>query len=174
MDIEKANHWLTLITNIGVLVGIGLLVLELNQNSSLMRAEMHAMRAEAKATRQIEQANSGEMIRILHTIYAAGFPENPGSLDALDGEDLFRLSAFIAGINEVVQNWHFQCQQGLLDVEICGAGYESQVRYLIAMSKGLGLDFRNNRPSFIADLRRIGEEAGMPVPDEDGRWPQGK
>ena len=55
MDIEKTNHWLTLVTNVGVLIGIGLLVYELNQNTNLMRAEMHAMRAEAKATRQMEK-----------------------------------------------------------------------------------------------------------------------
>jgi hypothetical protein len=172
MNIEKVNHWVGLFTNIGVVVGVLLLVIEINQNSTLMRAEMHAMRAEAKATRQIEQANSGEMIRILYTAYSAGFPDNPDGLDALSGEDQYRFAAFVSGVNEVVQNWHFQCQQGLLDVEICGAGYESMVRSLLGMSKGLGLDFSNNRPSFVADVRRIGKKAGMPVPDEDGTWPQ--
>lgn len=172
MDLEKANHWITLLTNIGVMVGVGLLVIEINQNSNLMRAEMHAMRAEAKATRQIEQANSGEMIRILYTAYSAGFPEDPHGLDALSGEDQYRFAAFVSGVNEVVQNWHFQCQQGLLDDEICGAGYESMVRNLLSMSRGLGRGFADNRPSFIADVRRIGNEAGMPVPNEDGTWPQ--
>ena len=171
MDIEKANHWLTLITNVGVLIGIALLVFELNQNSNLMRAEMHAMRAEAKATRQIDQANSGEMIRIMYEAYAAGFPQDPAGLESISGEDRFRFLAFRDGLNEVVQNWHFQCQQGLLDEEICGAGYESQVRGLISMSRGLGVGFTSNRPSFIADLRRIGKEAGMQVPNEDGSWP---
>ena len=170
MNIEKANHWITLITNVGVLIGIALLVLELNQNSSLMRAEMHAMRAEAKATRQIDQANSGEMIRIMYQAYAAGFPRDPAGLEALSGEDRFRFVAFLGGLNEVVQNWHFQCQEGLLDEEICGAGYESQVRGLVSMSHGLGLGFTSNRPSFIADVRRIAADAGLPVPDEDGRW----
>ena len=171
MDIEKANHWMTLVTNIGVLIGIVLLVFELNQNSNLMRAEMHAMRAEAKATRQIDQANSGEIIRIMYAAYAAGFPHDPAGLESLSGEDRFRFSAFVAGLNEVVQNWHFQCQQGLLDEEICGAGYESQVRGLISMSHGLGMGFTTNRPSFIADVRRIALEAGMSVPNEDGSWP---
>ena len=172
MDIEKVNHWLTLITNVGVLVGIALLIFELNQNSSLMRAEMHAIRAEAKATRQIEQANSGELIRIMYQAYSAGFPGNPAGLDVLSGEDQFRFGTFVAGLSEVVQNWHFQCQQGLLDEEICGAGYESQVKSLVSMSRGLGIGFTSSRPSFIADVRRIAAEASLPVPDEDGRWPE--
>lgn len=170
MDMEKTNQWLTLLTNVGVLVGIVLLVVELNQNTALTRAQMHATRAEAKASRQIEQANSGEMLRIMYTAYEAGFPGNPESLEVLDGEDLFRFRAFVAGLNEVVQNWHFQCQQDLLDAEICGPGYESQVRGLISMSHALGADFRNNRPSFVADVRRLAAKAGLPVPAEDGSW----
>jgi len=35
-----------------------------------MRAEMPAMRAEAKATRQMDQANSGEMVRIMYVVIA--------------------------------------------------------------------------------------------------------
>jgi hypothetical protein len=172
MDIEKTNHWLTLVTNVGVLIGIGLLVYELNQNTNLMRAEMHAMRAEAKATRQMEQANSGEVTRIMFEARSAGFPGNSEALDALTPLDRFRYSAFISGLNETVQNWHYQCQEDLLDDELCQSGYESMARSLLQTSHGLGIDFTANRPSFVADLRRIGNEAGLPVPDEDGRWPQ--
>lgn len=38
MDAEKVNRWLTLGANLGVLVGIVLILTELNQNSELMRA----------------------------------------------------------------------------------------------------------------------------------------
>jgi hypothetical protein len=40
MDSDRINRWLTLGANVGVLVGIILLVLELNQNSVLMRAQI--------------------------------------------------------------------------------------------------------------------------------------
>jgi hypothetical protein len=171
MDLEKTNQWLTLLTNIGVLIGLLLLVFELNQNRELMRAQMHASRAEAKATRQIEQANSGEMIRIMYTAYAAGFPNDPNALETLSGEDRFRFGAFLAALNEVVQNWHFQCEQDLLDPDMCAAGYESQLRNLISMSHALGADFSNNMPTFIGDVRRVAAESGLPIPREDGRWP---
>lgn len=170
MNLKQLDRWVSLATNVGVLVGILLLVLELNQNTSLMRAEMHAMRAEAKATRQMEQANSGEMIRIMYEASAAGFPQDPGGLDALAPVDRYRFSAFLAGLTEAVQNWHYQCQQELLDEELCRTGYESQARGLIVWSHALGLDFSSSRPSFIADLRRLATASGLPVPNEDGTW----
>jgi len=172
MDIEKTNHWLTLVTNVGVLIGIALLVYELNQNTNLMRAEMHAMRAEAKATRQMEQANSGEITRIMFEARSGGFPQNSEALSVLTPLDRFRLATFTGGLAETVQNWHYQCQEELLDDELCQSGYESMARSLLRTSRGLGIDFTANRPSFVADLRRLGKEAGIPVPDEDGRWPQ--
>ena len=137
-----------------------------------MLAQMHASRAEAKATRQIERANSGEMIRIMYAAYDAGFPNDPKALEQLSGEDVFRFQAFLAGLNAVVQNCHFQCRQGLLDPGLCGTGYESQVRGLIVMSRALGADFRNNMQTFIDDARRIASEAGLPAPNEDGTWPE--
>ena len=172
MELGRTNQWLTLLTNVGVLVGILLLVVELKQNRDLMRAQMHANRAEAKATRQIEQANSGEMIRIMYSAYAAGFPNDPDALEKLSGEDVFRFQAFVAGLNEIVQNWYFQCDQGLLDPDLCGAGYEAQVRGLVRMSRALGADFSTNMPGFVADVRRIAKEAGLRIPEPDGTWRQ--
>jgi hypothetical protein len=40
MDNDKLNRWLRLGANIGVLVGIALLIYELNQNRELMRAQV--------------------------------------------------------------------------------------------------------------------------------------
>ena len=39
MDSDRLNRWLTLGANLGVLVGIVLLLLELDQNRKLMRAK---------------------------------------------------------------------------------------------------------------------------------------
>ncbi len=58
MNTDRVNDWLSLLTNVGVLIGIVLLIIELNQNTELARVEMHAMRAEAKAERQMNLANS--------------------------------------------------------------------------------------------------------------------
>jgi hypothetical protein len=170
LNVDKTSQWLSIITNIGVLIGILLLVLELNQNTALMRAEMHAVRAEAKANRQIDLANSGEISRIMFEAFAAGFPQDQEALGVLTPEDRFRLVGFLGGLVETVQNWHYQCQQKLLDDELCRSGYESQAVSLITLTHAAGIDFSDRRASFIADLRRLAAEAGLPVPNEDGTW----
>ena len=170
MNSDQINKWLTALTNVGVLVGIALLVLELDQNAKLMRAEIHSMRAEAKADRQMGLANSGETSRIMYTAYAEGFPANPDALAALTGEDRFRLGIFLSGLKEVVANWHYQCQQELLDVELCRSSYRWQAKNLIPLLHAADLGLENMRESFVEDLRKIAKEEGLPVPNRDGSW----
>jgi hypothetical protein len=40
MQLEKASHWLTIIGNFGLLVGVVLVVLQINQNSDLTREQL--------------------------------------------------------------------------------------------------------------------------------------
>ena len=135
-----------------------------------MRAEMHAMRAEAKSERQMLLANEGEIARIAAKIIADGFPANREATSSLSIEERFRYGIFLEGLKEAVSNWHFQCQQGLLDEELCGAGYRAEARSLLRFTFGMGVGLGNLRPSFIGDLRRIAQEEGLPVPNEDGSW----
>jgi hypothetical protein len=39
VDSERINRWLTLTANIGILIGVALLVFEIRQNSDLMRLQ---------------------------------------------------------------------------------------------------------------------------------------
>lgn len=170
MNTDRVNDWLSLLTNVGVLIGIVLLILELNQNTELARAEMHAVRAEAKAERQMNLANSGEISRIAQTAFAAGFPENPEGLAALTDEDRFRFAGFLEGFKEAVGNWHYLCQQNMLDDELCRSSYRNEVRSLVPMLHGMHVSLTNMRESFVADVRNIAKAEGLPVPNEDGSW----
>lgn len=172
MDLEKTSQWLTIVTNIGVIAGIGLLIYELNQNAALMRAEMHAVRAEAKTERQMFLANSGDIAGIAAKMFAAGYPGNPDGVTILTPEERFRFSVFMNGYKEAVQNWHFQCQQELLDDELCTAGYPLDAQSLLVQTHALGMPLTGMRRSFISDLRRFATEEGLPVPNEDGTWPE--
>jgi hypothetical protein len=164
------TEWLSVLTNLGVLIGVALLVVELNQNAELMRAEIHALRAEAKVDRQMSMANSGEMVRIMQLAYSAGFPTDSQGLNVLNAEERFRLAAFIAGLKEAVGNWHYQCQKGMLDDELCRSGYRAQVRNLTLMSHAMSIELTDVRESFLADIRKIASEEGLPIPNEDGSW----
>jgi hypothetical protein len=170
MNMDQANKWLSLLTNVGVLIGIALLILELNQNAELTRAEMHAMRADAKAERQMMLANSGEISRIAQTAFAAGFPGKPEGLDALNALDRFRLNGFLNGLKEAIGNWHYLCQQHMLDAELCRSSYRNQVISIVPMLQGTNVGLGDMRESFVVDVRRIATEEGLPVPNEDGSW----
>jgi len=172
VDLNKTNQWLTVITNIGVIAGIGLLAYELNQNSELMRAEMHAIRAEAKTERQMFLANGGDVAVIGTKLIGAGYPGDPDAVSVLTPEERFRFVVFMNGFMEAVQNWHYQCQQALLDEELCESGYPPEARSLLRQTSALGLPLTSMRRSFVADLRRIAAEEGLPVPNEDGSWPE--
>lgn len=172
MELNKISQWLTVVTNLGVIAGIGLLAYELNQNASLMRAEMHAIRAEAKTERQMFLANDGIISGISAKLFAAGYPQDSAAINSLSYEERFRLAIFIEGFKETVANWHYQCQEGLLDQELCEAGYPSEARSLLVQARAMGVELANMRRSFILDLRRIAEEEGLPMPNEDGTWPE--
>jgi len=46
VDSDRINRWLTLIANIGVLIGIFLLIVEIDQNNGLMQAQIEQSRSE--------------------------------------------------------------------------------------------------------------------------------
>ncbi len=170
MNTDQVNHWLSLLTNVGVLIGLALLILELNQNTELARAEMHAMRAEAKADRQMTLANSGEISRIAQSAFAAGFPSNREGLAVLTDEDRFRFAGFLEGFKETVGNWHYLCQEEMLDEELCRSGYRAEVIRMVPILHGMNVGLTNMRESFRADVRKIAKEEELPVPNEDGSW----
>ena len=172
MDKNKLTEWLGILTNLGVIAGIALLAYELNQNAALMRAEMHAMRAEAKSERQMFLANDGEIARIAAKMISEGFPANRDAMSSLTVEERFRYGVFLEGFKEAVANWHYQCQQALLDSELCDAGYRAEAISLLRFGFGAHVDLSNLRRSFIDDLRRIARKEGLPVPNEDGTWPE--
>ena len=106
MDSDKLNRWLTLGANIGVLIGIILLIVELDQNRDMMRAQTR-----------------NELARALPEVL--GIPASDNALaDALiradNGESLSPAETLqVAMWNELSfrywENVHYQYRQGLYD-----------------------------------------------------------
>ena len=46
MNTEKLNRWLTLVASFGVVVGLVLLIIETRQNTDVVKAQIHQLRAE--------------------------------------------------------------------------------------------------------------------------------
>ena len=64
MNADLVNRWLTLGANIGVLIGIFLLVYELNQNSTLMQAQISSERSNHAIALNMSAAESTELSQV--------------------------------------------------------------------------------------------------------------
>ena len=80
------------------------------------------------------------------------------------------LSQRVAVIMLTTGNSYYQCQQGFLDEETCQAILSVIGPGTILTMKAVGRDMRQNRASFIKEIRRISREAGIAQIDEDGTW----
>ena len=65
MDSDQLNRWLTLGANLGVLVGIVLLLVELDQNRDMMRAQTRHQLATALVELQIETGTNQQLVELL-------------------------------------------------------------------------------------------------------------
>ena len=105
MKMDAVNHWLALFANLGVILGIVFLALEINQNTRLTRAQITQSRAETSAYLAMEHANS-EYIPVIRQKLLDNQP-----LDAIEVE---RYNAFLRAALRVQDNNYQQYQMGLL------------------------------------------------------------
>ncbi len=80
MNTESVTRWLTLGANVGVLSGLILLLIELDQNSDLVRAQIHQARSDAHVLMKEDGADSEFLLPALLKFQSAGGPDN---LDAM-------------------------------------------------------------------------------------------
>jgi len=106
MTVDKLNNWLTLVANLAVLFGIGLVVLELQQNGEMMRSQTRS---------QI----SAEIIELLSDV--ASDPQLASLIRRADkGEELTpdEWSQYFhrtAAMFRSFENVHYQYRQGMYD-----------------------------------------------------------
>ena len=106
MNTENLNRWLTLGANIGVLVGIILLIVELDQNRDMMRAEIRNELARGVSDFLPSIVNDRDFADALVRA-SAGEPLTPA-------EDL-QINAWYDLVFGYWQNVHYQYRQGLYD-----------------------------------------------------------
>lgn len=106
MDSDRLNRWLTLGANVGVLIGIILLIVELDQNRDMMRAQTR-----------------NEITRATLDMLAL-WSASPALADAIvranNGEELspseqFTVRARSETVFRLWENIHYQYRQGLYD-----------------------------------------------------------
>jgi hypothetical protein len=106
LDSERLNRWLTLVANAGVLVGIALVAVELNQNRQMIQAQTR------------NEITQGTLDLLNYT--ATNMALSNALVRANRGEELSDTENLMVGSrNEAVlrhwENIHYQYRQGLYD-----------------------------------------------------------
>jgi len=149
MDTNNANRWLTLGANIGVLIGIVLLIVELDQNRDMIRAQ----------TRNDISRNITDHLSLL------GGDEKLTSLmlRAEAGEELSRIEEhqhflLFTSNKRMWENVNYQYRHGMFSEEEYQAEKETW-RFLINKDKSFARNWcpmrKNYSPQFAAEMESL-------------------
>jgi hypothetical protein len=105
MNADKLNSWLTLGANVGVVIGLALLVYEINQNTEMMQAQINQSRTDTALSEQQAVYTTDHVPSMLAKI-ARG--------EQLSDEGLIRYERFFRAFNRNQDNNLWQFNHGYL------------------------------------------------------------
>ena len=154
MNTSKFSRWLRFAANVGVVTGLFLLLVEMDQNNDLARAQIHQIRADSWGDFKLALADSEYLLPAWSKFQEAGGLRNLDALDTLNNIDRARVVQFLLHRYNDYDNLFYQYQQGFLDEEYYEYRIVPSIRVLAASWKNIGVhDIA--RPSFIAEIDRI-------------------
>ncbi len=109
MKAEKLNSWLSLGANIGVVIGLILLIVEIGQNTEMLRAQINQSRTDTALSDQQAGYNS-DYIPTIRAKIASG--------EHLSDEEMIRYEGWFRAFNRNMDNQLWQYNQGLLGENI--------------------------------------------------------
>ena len=142
MEPNKVNHWLTLGANIGVLVGIALLVVELEQNREMIRAQTRNDISQQVANRLLAVSSNTQLANV--------------KLGAETGRELteneeHQYYLFLTATLRDWENIHYQYRHGLFDVNEYDAE-KNTWRLLVNKNKAFDSHWCQNQPRFSPEF----------------------
>ena len=157
---ERINKWVTLGANLGVLIGLVVLIMELDQNSDLVRAQIHQARADNFVAHRMNLADTELLLPAIVKFRAAGGPNDVTALSKLDPVERERLRRYYGALLAGYDNLYFQYRNGLLDEDFYSVRVVTTVRRLAPLWSKLGLiklGAENPRvtKSFATEIERI-------------------
>jgi hypothetical protein len=149
MEPDKVNRWLTLGANIGVLIGIILLVVELNQNRDMIRAQTRNDISQQLSTRLQSLATNDQL---------ASAVRRGRDGDELTVDEEFQVYLYLVANLRDWENIHYQYRHGMFDEQEFDA--EKNVwGWLINHSESFQKVWcstrRNYSPEFVAELEKM-------------------
>ena len=158
MTTESLNRWLTFSANIGIVIGLILLVLELNQNSELVRAQIHQSRSDNYVSDMIAISDTEFLLPAYEKLRDGGGIANVTALEALDQIERERIRRYMQARLADYDNLFYQYRLGYLDEEFYQSRVARSIRRLIPVWEEFGL-LRGATPSFSAEIQRISTES---------------
>jgi len=114
---KKFDRWLTFGTNIGVLVGIILLIVEINQNNELVRVQIEQQRSDTYVEWLREIASGDHVAPLFVKIGPLDSGSNGLDLTQLDPVEVERYSSIAAARYYDYENMYAQYQRGFVSEE---------------------------------------------------------
>ena len=159
MNSDRLNRWLTLGANLGVLVGIILILAELNQNSDLMRAQMTQARGDnvIETYRELMHSDYWAEIRAKRRA-AASVQEWVDSLTPTEYERAWYRQ--LVDFHDL-RTQFFQHQAGYLDQRIWENSSKEQARRLLVNLPYFPITSIKTDKEFREFLNNIAREFGI-------------
>ena len=149
MNAQKLNTWLSLGANIGVVIGLMLLIIEIGQNTEMMRAQINQSRTDTALSEQQSVYNSDYIPAMLVKIEQG---------KQLSDEELVRYERLFRAFNRNQDNNLWQYNEGYLSENI-PKSIRGAVRTVIA-GHGLGIEhWEAQKYSYTAEYVAFGEDA---------------
>lgn len=140
MDSDRLNRWMTLAANIGVLIGIFLLIVELQQNTE--STELQAAQSYVALSHELD-------FRIVDDPSLIAVFLTPA--DERTTEDLYRMDRWSFGLLRTWENGYFLYTRGVLDDDLW-SGQEAFMADLLRNSDDVRNYYQNNRNYFSKDF----------------------
>jgi hypothetical protein len=161
MDGGKLNKWLTLGANLAVLIGIVLILLELNQNADLMRAQMTQARGDNVVQTYRDLMASDGWLEIRAKQRAAKSTKE--WIESLSPTEYER-----AWYRELIdfhdlRTQFFQYKSGYLDPRIWETSGRSQARRHMERRPYFRFEVSDPNDEFYEYLNNVARESGLPT-----------
>ena len=123
MNSEKLNRWLTLLANIGVVIGLALLIYEFRQSQNLAETEAAVRRLDQMQLAQVEIATS----ELLAAIRVKALSEGVESLTSVE---LYKLRRWENSVRLRMRSQYIEYVRGYLDQDTANGVVVAAVNWL--------------------------------------------
>lgn len=170
MNSDRIGRWLTLGANLAVLAGIILILLELNQNADLMRAQMIQARTDQTTSKYDSMIHSDYWAAIWAKRRSATSEREWIAL--LTPEEFERVQYYYFREYEDLRGQYFQYLEGYVTEQYWDSAIRTQVERLIDLAVGLEVkwDTEMQKDAFRSEVIEIARQTGRGSLNSEGVW----